>query len=99
MIYTCDECDYEGRSKMNLKAHVKQSCGECDYQGSSREILRVHVEIIQFGIKYKCEECNFQWGYVFNLRKHIKYKHRLKQKHSTRKLCVIFCEYHHNALC
>ena len=47
MIYKCDESDYEGKSKINIKAHVKQkhigipySCGECDYQGSSRENLK-----------------------------------------------------------
>ena len=70
LIYKCDECYYEGKSKINLKAHVKQkhtgirySCSECDYQGSSRGNLRVHVEIIQFGIKYKCDICDYQGGY------------------------------------
>ena len=70
MVYKCDECDYEGKSKMNLKAHVKQkhirirySCGECYYQGSARGNLTVHVEIIQFGIKYKCDICDYQGGY------------------------------------
>ena len=67
MIYKCDESDYEGKSKINIKAHVKQkhigipySCGECDYQGSSRGNLRAHVKIIQFRIKYKCDICDYQ---------------------------------------
>ena len=82
MIYKCDERDYEGKSKINVKAHVKQkhigirySCGECDYQGSSRGNLRAHVKIIQFRIKYKCDICDYQGGTKNNLKMHVELKH------------------------
>ena len=48
--YPCDECDYQGNGKKQLKAHIesihlniKYPCEYCEYKATARSGLKEHI--------------------------------------------------------
>ena len=51
MRSSCDQCEYKGTKKENLKTHINSvhgdvwsSCGHCDYKVAKEGILKTHID-------------------------------------------------------
>ena len=80
--YVCNECDFEGKHRINLYRHrqsvhrrVKYDCNQCNYQTTRQDSLSEHIRSVHEGVKYACNQCDYQATQQSNLTTHIKSQH------------------------
>lgn len=86
VLYKCDLCTYQTKSKYSVQAHFKDihspetvilNCHHCSYQTRRKGDLGRHIRINHNpdAVIYKCDHCKFQTKEMCKLRDHSKTVH------------------------
>ena len=85
--FKCDQCEYIGEKKENLKRHqlsmhdrsVRRTCKLCDYKTELKSEMNIHEVFVHNGATYKCDQCEYVVTGEVDLKAH-KTVHKAKTK-------------------
>ncbi|KAG5898222.1 hypothetical protein JTB14_005599 [Gonioctena quinquepunctata] len=76
--FSCDVCDYKGKSKQQLNRHTtihrdtkKYHCSQCSFSARNSMHLRRHIRIHTGAKPFSCPHCAYRCNNLENLRKHV----------------------------
>ncbi|XP_063922310.1 gastrula zinc finger protein xFG20-1-like [Zophobas morio] len=96
--FSCDICDYRGKTKQQLKSHLtvhdqskKYSCTKCSFSARTLCHLKRHIRLHTGSKPFNCPHCTYKCNTLENLRKHI----LLTNKHPGK--CIYECKFCENS--
>ena len=76
--FNCNLCNYKGKSKTHLKAHIeaihkkiKHPCSKCGKSFAQKSILNLHTRMVHDGDKYSCDFCEKKSTKKQFMRQHV----------------------------
>ncbi|XP_056634937.1 zinc finger protein 585B [Diorhabda sublineata] len=76
--FSCDLCDYKGKTKSLLAKHMKIhreirkfQCKHCSFTTRNTQHLRRHIRIHTGAKPFSCPHCDYKCSNLENLRKHV----------------------------
>ena len=73
----CDQCEYTGCSKLQLKRHkqsvhekIRYPCDLCEHLATTPFNLKTHKQSRHEGIRYTCDKCSFTATKISHVRQH-----------------------------
>ncbi|KAK5644831.1 hypothetical protein RI129_006131 [Pyrocoelia pectoralis] len=76
--FSCDRCDYHGKTKQQLERHMtmhqdskKYQCPQCTFSSRLASHLKRHLRLHTGAKPFVCPHCNYCCNNLENLRKHV----------------------------